>query len=59
MRFWLELDQEKDYGQIPVLNQDGKVEFFIQGNLDNPNHTLYLNNLHKQEVGRLFLMVSG
>lgn len=54
MRFWLELNQEKDYGQIPVLNQNGKAEFFIQGNLDNPNHTLYLNNFRKQEVGRLF-----
>ena len=54
MRFWLELNQEKDYGQIPVLNQNGKAEFFIQGNLDNPNHTLYLNNFCKQEVGRLF-----
>ena len=31
MRFWLELNQEKDYGQIPVLNQNGKAEFFIQG----------------------------
>lgn len=30
MRFWLELDQEKDYGQIPVLNQDGKVEFLFK-----------------------------
>ena len=29
MRFWLELNQEKDYGQIPVLNQNGKAEFFI------------------------------
>ncbi len=28
MRFWLELNQEKDYGQIPVLNQNGKAEFF-------------------------------
>ena len=50
MRFWLELNQEKDYGQIPVLNQNGKAEFFIQGNLDNPNHTLYLNNFRKQEI---------
>ncbi len=31
-----------------------KLNFFIQGNLDNPNHTLYLNNFRKQEVGRLF-----
>ena len=37
-----------------MLNQNGKAEFFIQGNLDNPNHTLYLNNFRKQEVGRLF-----
>lgn len=30
MRFWLELNQEKDYGQIPVLNQNGKAEFLFK-----------------------------
>ena len=54
MLFWLELNQEKDYGQIPVIASNGQVKFFIQGNLDNPNHTLYLNDINNKEVGRLF-----
>ena len=54
MLFWLELNQEKDYGQIPVIASDGQVKFFTQGNLDNPNHTLYLNDINNKEVGRLF-----
>lgn len=54
MRFWLELNQERDYGQIPAVGTDGKVQFIIQGNLDNPNHTLYLYDIHNDEIGRLF-----
>lgn len=54
MLFWLELNQEKAYGQIPVVGENGKVQYFIQGNLDNPNHTLYLENIAKDEIGRLF-----
>lgn len=54
MLFWLELNQEQDYGQIPVIDAKGKVEFIIQGNLDNPNHTLYLEDTNRKEVGRLF-----
>lgn len=54
MQFWLELNQEKDYGQIPVLGEDGKVQYIIQGNLDNPNHTLYLEDTNKDGIGRLF-----
>ena len=49
MLFWLELNQEKDYGQIPVIASDGQVKFFIQGNLDNPNHPLYLNDINNKE----------
>ena len=54
MLFWLELNQEKDYGQIPILGENGKVQYIIQGNLDNPNHTLYLENTNRKEIGRLF-----
>ena len=54
MIFWLELNQDKDYGQIPVIGEDGQIQFIIQGNLDNPNHTLYLDNTNKEEIGRLF-----
>ena len=54
MLFWLELNQEKDYGQIPVIAENGQVKYFIHGNLDNPNHTLYLNDINNKEVGRLF-----
>ncbi len=54
MIFWLELNQDKDYGQIPVIGEDGQIQFIIQGNLYNPNHTLYLDNTNKEEIGRLF-----
>lgn len=54
MRFFLELNQEKSYGQIPVIGPSGKVEYIIKGNLDNPNHTLYLSHADGKEIGRLF-----
>lgn len=54
MRFFLELNQEKSYGQIPVVGPSGKVEYIIKGNLDNPNHTLYLDYADGDEIGRLF-----
>lgn len=54
MQFLLALNQEKSYGQIPVTGPNGKVQYIIQGNLDNPNHTLYLYNTNNQEIGRLF-----
>lgn len=54
MRFYLELNQEKAYGQIPVLGPDGKIDYIIKGNLDNPNHTLYLSHANGKEIGRLF-----
>lgn len=59
MLFWLELNQEKDYGQIPVIDPNGKIKFIIQGNLDNPNHTLYLDDISNNEVGRLFTDGAG
>lgn len=54
MLFWLELNQKQDYGQIPIIDAKGKVKFIIQGNLNNPNHTLYLENTSRKEIGRLF-----
>ena len=42
MRYLLELTQKQEYGQIPVANEEDQIEYIIQGNLDNPNHTLYL-----------------
>lgn len=57
MLFWLELNQEKDYGQIPVIAENGQVKYFIQGNLDNPNHTLYLNDINKKKLADFSPMV--
>lgn len=54
MKFLLELNQEKEYGQIPVIGPEGKVQYTIRGNLDNPNHTLYLNTIEEEEIGRLY-----
>lgn len=54
MRFYLELNQEKAYGQMPVLGIDGHMQYLIKGNLENPNHTLYLSDFNNQEVGRLY-----
>lgn len=54
MRYLLELTQKQEYGQIPVVNEKGKVQFIIQGNLDNPNHTLYLKDPCGIEIGRLY-----
>lgn len=54
MQFLLELNQEKAYGQIPITGPHGKIEFIIRGNLDNPNHTLYLYDINENEVGRLY-----
>lgn len=45
MRYLLELTQKQEYGQIPVANENNKIQYIIQGNLDNPNHTLYLKKL--------------
>ncbi|WP_168180807.1 MULTISPECIES: hypothetical protein [Lactobacillus] len=59
MRFLLELNQEKAYGQIPITGPSGKIEYIIRGNLDNPNHTLYLSDIHNHEIGRLFCDNSG
>ncbi|MBD5431438.1 hypothetical protein [Lactobacillus agrestimuris] len=54
MEFLLELHQKKSYGQIPITGPNGKIQYFIRGNLDNPNHTLYLVDLNNDEMGRLF-----
>ncbi len=54
MQFLLELNQEKAYGQIPVTGPNGQIQYIIQGNLDNPNHTLYLHDVDNNEVGRLY-----
>lgn len=54
MQFLLELNQRKAYGQIPVIGTHGKIMYIIRGNLDNPNHTLYLYDTKNHEVGRLF-----
>ncbi|MDF7638632.1 hypothetical protein PT285_04360 [Lactobacillus sp. ESL0791] len=54
MKFLLELTQEKEYGQIPVVGPKGKLQYTIRGNLDNPNHTLYLYTKDNQEIGRLY-----
>lgn len=54
MQFYLELNQEKAYGQIPILGANGHMQYSIRGNLDNPNHTLYLSDFNNQEIGRLY-----
>lgn len=54
MQFLLHLNQEKAYGQIPVTGPNGKIQFTLRGNVDNPNHTLYLYDFNNQEIGRLF-----
>ncbi|RMC49111.1 hypothetical protein [Lactobacillus sp. ESL0228] len=54
MRYLLELNQKQEYGQIPVADQNGKICYIIQGNLDNPNHTLYLKRTNGKEIGRLY-----
>lgn len=54
MQFQLHLTQKHEYGQIIVTGPNGKVQFTIRGNLNNPNHTLYLYNINNQEVGRLY-----
>ncbi|GAA3636918.1 hypothetical protein GCM10022297_14350 [Lactobacillus hamsteri] len=59
MQFLLELNQEKSYGQIPITGPNGKIQYFIRGNLDNPNHTLYLSDLNNNEIGRLFTDEAG
>lgn len=59
MRYLLELNQKQEYGQIPVANGQGKIQYIIQGNLDNPNHTLYLKNINGTEIGRLYADGNG
>lgn len=54
MQFFLHFNQEKTYGQIPITNEQGKITYIIRGNLDNPNHTLYLSDTNNDEIGRLF-----
>lgn len=59
MRFFLHFNQEKTYGQIPITDDQGQITYIIRGNLDNPNHTLYLSNTNNQEIGRLFSDSAG
>lgn len=59
MQYLLHLNQEKAYGQIPVTGPNGKVQYTVRGNLDNPNHTVYLYNIQNQEIGRLFFDGAG
>ncbi|WP_317638234.1 hypothetical protein [Lactobacillus xylocopicola] len=59
MRYFLELTQKREYGQIPVANDKGKIRYIIQGNLDNPNHTLYLKTNTGKEIGRLYTDGNG
>ncbi|WEV40471.1 hypothetical protein [Lactobacillus sp. ESL0681] len=54
MRYLMELSQKQEYGQIPVAFDNGELKFIIQGNLDNPNHTLYLKTTLGTEIGRLY-----
>lgn len=54
MKYTLTMTQSKAYGQIPVSGPNGKIQFIIKGNLDNPSHTLYLSDINHQEIGRLF-----
>lgn len=54
MQFLLALTQEKAYGQIPITGPNGKIQYTIRGNLDNPNHTLYLYDISENEIGRLY-----
>ena len=59
MEFILKLTQERAYGQIPVGDENGKISYIIKGNLDNPNHTLYLCDYNQVEIGRLYTDGSG
>lgn len=59
MKFLLKLNQEKAYGQIPVTDEASNLRYIIKGNLDNPNHTLYLCDPNNQEIGRLYTDGTG
>lgn len=59
MRYLLELTQKQEYGQIPVANEQNRIQYIIQGNLDNPNHTLYLKKVNGKEIGRLYTDGNG
>ena len=54
MLFTLYLSQERQSGQIPITDEQGQPFGAIRGNLDNPNHTLYLIDTTGAEIGRLF-----
>ncbi len=54
MKLILLFNQQKNYGQIPVVDQTEKIQFFIQGKLHNSNHTLFLTDLNHKEIGRLY-----
>ena len=52
--YTLSLTQEGHTGQIPIVDGKGEPWGIIRGNLDNPNHTLYLLDTSSQEIGRLY-----
>ncbi|MCZ3621298.1 hypothetical protein [Lactobacillus mulieris] len=54
MKLILLFNQQKNYGQIPVVDQAGQTQFFIQGKLHNSNHTLFLTDINHNEIGRLY-----
>ncbi|KRL63910.1 hypothetical protein [Lactobacillus psittaci] len=55
MKLILLIEEGKNYGQIPIVDENGKTYFFLQGKLHNINHTLFLKDYHNHELGRLYL----
>lgn len=55
MQYLLVLNQGKQYGQIPAIDEDGKIKCLILGRVNSVNHTLFLTTTSRKEIGRLFL----
>lgn len=55
MRYSLSISQNQDIGQSIVKNEHNHPCFILRGTLGSVTNTIILDDIHNQEVGRLYL----
>lgn len=53
MKYFLPLDDQANPGRIPVLDVNNKAHYIVLGHMNQVNRTLFLNDLNRNEVGRI------
>ncbi|MBD5430384.1 hypothetical protein [Lactobacillus sp.] len=55
MRYSLSLSQNQDRGQSVIKDENNYPCYILRGNLGGISNTIILDDIHNQEVGRLYL----